>query len=112
MGHGISGTAIDSITSYFLDRHQQVATHGEFSDPVALECGSPQGSKFASHFYKHYTMTLSLVIMDDSRLHTSARLLSASAQTQANGYLESAICDISRWMFANKLKLNSEKKPG
>ena len=116
--HGISGTALDKIISYLTNRSQRVTIDGDFSNPIDLECGFPQGSKICPQFYKRYTKPLSLVIMDivrrhfyadDSQLHTSAGVSSVPEQTEAVGYLESAIRDVSKWMFSNKLKLNTDK---
>ena len=41
IGHGISGTALDWITSYLTDRSQRVTIDGDFSNPIDLECGFP-----------------------------------------------------------------------
>ena len=113
---GISGRALDWVTSYLSDRHQQVKIAGTFSPSVHIPFGVPQGSVLGPLLFTLYTTPLSGVISnhsiphhlyaDDSQLYVS---FSAGDCTESIRKLNSCLVSVQNWMFSNRLKLNPDK---
>ena len=115
----ITGQALKWICSYLSDRSAVVLVNGQFSDPSALECSVPQGSKVGPRMYNEYTFPLEKLITmmlilyhlyaDDSQLQKSFNPRVKGQDIQAANHLEQCICEVSKWMKNNKLRLNRDK---
>ena len=115
----ITGQALKWICSYLSDRSTVVLVNGQFSDPSALECSVPQDSKVGPRMYNEYTFPLGKLITmmlilyhlyaDDSQLQKSFNPRVKGHDIQAANHLEQCICEISKRMKNNKLRLNRDK---
>ena len=113
---GISGSALDWLSSYLADRSQQIKLDDTLSPKVRLPFGVPQGSVLGPILFTLYTTPLSTVIQgqnishhlyaDDSQLYIS--FSSADSISSLNS-LKRCLDSMSTWMLSNKLKLNPGK---
>ena len=55
---GVTGDVLDWFRSYLTDRNLSVLIGKARSDPIALECSLPQGSKIGPRLYSEYTQPL------------------------------------------------------
>ena len=116
---GITGNALQWITSYLTGRSQYVSLKGAKSQPTSLDCCIPQGSLLGSGFYVDYTSPLGKLLLlllfifhfyaDDSQLQRSVNPNNEEEQLEIISNVERNIEKIGQWMHDNKLKLNSEK---
>ena len=96
----------------------RVVVDGVLSDPVALDCSVPQGSKLGPRLNSDYTMPLGSLLRalllafhfyaDDTQLLKVSSLLE-SDQNAAAHHLEHSISVVANWMHNNKLRLNPTK---
>jgi hypothetical protein len=115
----IRNGALDWISSYLSDRSQRVEIQGTSSEPAALSCGMPQGSKIDPRFYSQYTapigrlLTLLLVFYhlyaDDTQVMKSANPRSHDSVSHTVKAFENALVKVAEWMTQNMLKLNCDK---
>jgi hypothetical protein len=113
---GVTGTALDWLTSYLTSRTQRVRLDGYLSSVVDLPFGVPQGSVLGPLLFTLYTTPLSHVISDHSIPHhlyadDSQLYISFESQDSAISLnnLQLCLASVQRWMTANKLKLNPGK---
>jgi hypothetical protein len=116
---GISGAALNWITSYLTHRYQVVVIDGEHSKPVLLKYGVPQGSVLGPKKYTMYAKPLGAIIRryglsyhfyaDDTQLYVSFKSNDDAKKAHSLTLIESCLTDIEGWMRTNKLKLNSDK---
>ena len=116
-GHfGISGTVLKWFKSYISNRQQRVHIDGSLSCPQDLHFGVPQGSVLGPFLFCLYTTSISQIITthdvshhiyaDDTQVYID---LSQSDTHKSISSLSDCLTDISLWMKASKLKLNSDK---
>jgi len=113
---GISGLALDWLSSYLSDRTQQIKLDDTLSPRNHIPFGVPQGSVLGPLLFTMYTTPLSTVIhghsishhlyADDSQLYIS--FSSGDSAGQLNS-LKSCLDSVLQWMLSNKLKLNPGK---
>ena len=113
---GISGLALQWLSSYLTDRSQQVKLDGYLSPNAPLPFGVPQGSVLGPLLFSLYTTPLSNVIerhsvphqlyADDTQLYVS---FSANDSAGSLHSLQACLNSVQKWMFHNKLKLNPDK---
>lgn len=113
---GITGSALDWLSSYLADRSQQIKLDETLSARVGLHFGVPQGSVLGPILFTLYTTPLSTVIQgqsishhlyaDDSQLYIS---FSAEDSTRSLNSLKGCLDSVLEWMLSNKLKLNPDK---
>jgi len=113
---GITGTALNWITSYLSNRFQLVRLDKFSSSPQVCKSGVPQGSVLGPLLFTIYVSPISSLLSnlgvsqhqyaDDTQLHISVSKSSASADLRI---LESALCTLSSWFAHNWLALNPEK---
>ena len=113
---GLSSTVLSWFASYLADRSQAISVQHQVSSPVSLTYGVPQGSVLGPVLFVMYTQPLGDVIhshgvqyhlfADDVQLYVN---LSPPGNDGTLSNLEACVDDISKWMYANKLKLNNSK---
>jgi hypothetical protein len=116
---GISGHALEWVSSYLCDRYQVVAIDSELSKPVLLQHGVPQGSVLGPKKYTMYTKPLGDLIQryglhyhfyaDDTQLYVSFKPNNDIEKNEALELIEKCLTDIESWMHKNMLKLNADK---
>lgn len=116
---GISGIALQWFKSYLSDRQSRVSIGNNYSDPVDLEYGLPQGSILGPLKFVIYTLPLGKIIRrhaldfhlyaDDTQLYCSFDPKIPGARQHAIERLQLCIAEIQEWMSCNKLKLNESK---
>ena len=116
---GISGTALQWFESYLSDRQSRVSITNNYSDPVNLLYGLPQGSILGPLKFVIYTLPLGNIIRqhaldfhlyaDDTQLYCSFDPSIPGARENAIEKLQLCIAEIQNWMTKNKLKLNESK---
>jgi hypothetical protein len=117
--YGITGCALQWVSSYLHNRSQVVVIENELSDPVTLKFGVPQGSVLGPKFYTMYTRPLGDLICkyglkyhfyaDDTQLYVSFNTRDNTAELEALRCVETCLKDIENWMHQNMLKLNTDK---
>ena len=113
---GITGSALEWLTSYFVGRSQRVRIGQDSSEPKQLVTGFPQGSVLGPQAYPIYTSPLFAIAQehnleihmyaDDTQLYKTFDACDAQEALEA---MESGITAIKQWMTANHLKLNDSK---
>ena len=113
---GISNVALKWFSSYLSNRQQTVVT-GEYISPSStIKFGVPQGSVLGPVLFSLYAQTLCTILVDygfnyhvyadDSQLYKSVNISDVTSVTDS---LSNCLTDVSKWMTANKLKLNEDK---
>ena len=110
--YSISGTALNWVRSYLSNRVQRVKLLESFKE----DYGVPQGSVLIPLLFTLYTTPLSSVISrhniwhhlyaDDTHIYLS---LSKTDPEMSLSLVQQCLQDVSDWMIASKLKLNSDK---
>jgi len=113
---GIQGSALDWFKSYLSSRSIRVKCNNNFSSCHSCICGVPQGSVLGPLLFILYTTPLSTLISplslnhhlyaDDTRLFFS---FYPSVFDSTITQLQHSLQQISSWMPANLLTLNSSK---
>lgn len=114
--YGIGGVALRWFQSYLTGRSQSVCVRGVKSSPKPLMYGVPQGSVLGPALFTLYSAPIASIARehnmsvqlyaDDSQMYLAFRSLQATATVSQ---IERCLADISSWLHAFKLKLNSEK---
>ena len=114
--YGISGSALDLVSSYLHDRTQSVSINGCSTVPTPMLTGVPQGSVLGPLLFSLYTSPISQIFSnsavsyhlyaDDTQLYIS---FSASDSTQNLAKLSSTLDSVHSWLFANRLTVNPSK---
>ena len=113
---GISGSALQWLGTYFMDRHQCVSINGTLSDSVLLTHRMPQGSLIGPSGYQPY-MSLLLDIAhehgvvihmyaDDTQLYLEFGICDWLASKSG---MENCITYMRIWLSQNCLKQNDSK---
>ena len=109
---------LDWFKSYLCDCYQCIKIGSVLSNAKRLLHGVPQGSVLGPILFSIYTTSLRKIIQnypcihfhfyaDDSRLHVH---LTHKHVTEAFDRLKNCLDDVKKWLSANKLKLNPNKK--
>ena len=116
---GITNTALQWFESYLSGRTQSVSVESEYSTPVPLKYGVPQGSVLGPLLYTIYTLPLGDILReadvsfhlyaDDTQLYLSFDFTDPSSQAECLDMMQNCVSRIKRWMTSNKLKLNDDK---
>ena len=119
LSFGISGCALQWISSYLSDRTQRVSFENNFSQRRYLSCGVPQGSCLGPLLFTMYASKLFDIIKgylpqthayaDDTQLYLSFKPDTTSSQSDAVYAMERCISAIRCWMIKDKLKVNDSK---
>ena len=107
---GISGSALQWLRSYILDRFQVVVVNSISSTPQRLDFGVPQGSVLEPLLFVLYTQPVSRIDLhkfsDDTQLFSSALPVDFGTLIKQT---ETCVEHVKAWMDSNKLKLNDDK---
>ena len=116
---GVKETALEWFSSYLSGRTQSVCVESEYSTPVTLKYGVPQGSVLGPLLYTIYTLPLGDILRDanisfhlyadDTQLYLSFDFNDPSSQEECLQKVQLCVAKIKQWMTANKLKLNGDK---
>ena len=113
---GIQGTALNWFKSHLSSRCFRVKCNNNLSSLHTCLCGVPQGSVLGSLLFVMYTTPLSTLISSMSLNHhlyaddTQLFLFIHPSEFHSNiTHLQNAPQQISSWMTANLLTLNSSK---
>ena len=119
MTFNIQDSVLQWLKSYLTERSVRVCVDGVYSDSITLDCSLPQGSQMGPKRYSDYVMPLGRLLRilqilyhyyaDDAQVSKSCNPKDENSQFQAIHCLENGINDVSRWMCANRLQLNTEK---
>ena len=113
---GLGGGVLSWITSFIRERTQTVVFGGERSATSRVSSGVPQGSVLGPVLFLLYTADVLQITQrhgleshsyaDDIQLYCSGK--AATGQIM-NARMVACIEEISGWMTANRLKLNTDK---
>jgi len=113
---GVQGLVLSWIESFLCDRSQAVSIAGELSSRSFLSCGVPQGSVLGPVLFLVYCADVISIARrcglgihsyaDDSQLYFHADPTAVDNKVKQ---LVACIEEISHWMSANRLKLNTDK---
>jgi hypothetical protein len=116
---GVTGSALDWISSYLSGRTQRVSVNGGLSDTCHVSYGVPQGSCLGPLLFTIYASKLFEVIKmhlpeahayaDDSQLYLSFRPDSSANEMEALNAMEQCIRAVRAWMVIDKMKMNDGK---
>ena len=116
IGFGVSGSALDWIRSYLVDRVQRVVVGQAKSATTSLSTGVPQGSVLGPLLFSTFTSPVGHIISsmgihhqqyaDDTQLFIS---LNSSDQHISVGRLEQCLLRLHEWFCVNGLALNPDK---
>ena len=114
--YGLSGNALEWVTSYFSNRHQAVSIEGISSEQQDLPYGMPQGSIFGPFSYPKYSAPIARIARkhkvsyhqyaDDTQLYVACDSGNVQAQKEV---LQNCIEEVRSWSTSNMLKLNDSK---
>ena len=116
---GLSDKVLDWFSSYLQDRKQRVTIKGTKSNPTNLDCCVPQGAILGADLYSYYTTPLGNLLRlllllyhmyaDDTQLLKILDPNIPNTTSSTSGRTTGYISETSKWMQANKLKLNEDK---
>ena len=116
---GVTGSALDWISSYLSGRIQRVSVNGGFSDTCPVSYGVPQGSSLGPLLFTIYASKLFEIIKmhlleahayaDDSQLYLSFRPDSFVSEMEALNAMEQCVRAVRAWMIIDKMKMNDGK---
>ena len=116
---GITANALNWFSEYLTNRTQQVIIDGTRSGSVTLKQGVPQGSVLGPWCFTYYTSPLGDICRkhgvtfhlyaDDTQLYMCFTGGNITDYETTMNKLNNVITDIRKWMYLNKLKLNSDK---
>ena len=115
----LSGVAHQWMRSYLTGWSSRVSIQGNLSEPWILNFGVPQGSVLGPVLFSAYISPVSdiirkhglsyIVYADDIQLYTTYDTRSPGDVKVALSRISLCIAELSAWMSANYLKLNSAK---
>ena len=113
---GISGVALQLLSSYLIGRMQSVCINGHCSPAEPLVTGVPQGSVLGPLLFTMYTTPVAHLLQstpfryhlyaDDTQIYVSFNSNEALQNLQL---LSSTLDDVHIWFSSNKLTLNPSK---
>lgn len=109
---GIRGSPLDWFSSYLRGRYQVVRMGEEFSFPLRVTSGVPQGSTLGPLLFLIYVNEL-LQLKIHGRIYSFADdtsvLFSAKSKTELIGKIKNDLSILTAWFVKHKLYVNTEK---
>ena len=113
---GITGQALDWMSSYLHDRSQIIKLGSTQSSPHNLDCGVPQGSVLGPKQFIAYVEDVNQVFIDHGiSFHGYAddmqglkRCLLSNTESMSAVYKD-LLCDVREWCSSRRLQLNALK---
>ncbi len=112
---GISGRALDWLSSYLSDRSFSVSIGTYMSDSAPLSCGVPQGFVLGPLLFSLYMLPLGRIISsfkisyhcyaDDIQLY----IYFSPDRLEKLSLLQNCLASINKWMSDNFLQLNNDE---
>ena len=109
---GVRGNAYKLIESYLSNRKQRVFYNGQYSEPICIKYGVPQGSVMGPLLFSIYLNdvlnvcnNLDLSLFADDKAGVISDNCTASLIRKLNNELSL----LYKWVLANKLSLNMDK---
>ena len=110
--YGINAIAFNWFRSYLSNRKQYCQVNDHLSNPLEMICGIPQGSILGPLLFLIYVndlpnclkYTKCNMFADDTQIDASSHNIESVANT-----LNEDLANVSEWMKANKLSLNTSK---
>ena len=112
---GISGSALNWVTSYLNGRHQFVFAGSARSTTSELSVGVPQGSVLGPLLFTLYTSPIGYIANSWNVCHqqyaddTQFFISLSSDNPQGIGQLQDCLSDLHAWFCLNSLALNNSK---
>ena len=113
---GLTGLALDILTSYLTNRSQYVSIDSHSTTPSPMQTGVPQGSVLGPLLFCLYTTPLSHLLSatplsyhfyaDDTQLYIS---FNSSDSATSLATLSSALDTVHAWLTSNRLSVNPSK---
>jgi hypothetical protein len=113
---GVSGVALELLSSYLIGRTQSVSINGHCSAAEPLATGVPQGSVLGPLLFTMYTTPIAHLIQatpfsyhlyaDDTQIYISFDSKDSTTNLQL---LSSTLDNVHAWFSSNKLTLNPSK---
>jgi len=114
---GVTGFALQWMTSFLIDRTQEVAYGRALSKLERMLCGVPQGSVLGPLLFNMYTSDISKVVVshglcklhqydDDCQVYLSVPVTEAAT---AVDQLSQCVANVSAWLSSSRLRLNPSK---
>ena len=114
--YGLSGSALDLVSSYLLNRSQSVTIDSFTTAPSAISTGVPQGSVLGPLLFSLYTSPLSQIFTntsvsfhlyaDDTQLYIS---FTPDQSDNSLTLLSTTLDSVYTWLTANRLSVNPSK---
>ena len=115
----VDGTVLHWFESFLNSRDNKVCVNDVFSVPREANCGVPQGSVLGERLYTMYVYPLTTIIQQHGlQYHTYADDTQIYLQcdnhhdaiNEAIIRLQNCILEVIKWMTANALTINEEKR--
>ena len=113
------GKVLECFSSYLSGRSQRVLFDGIKSDSFDVRFGVPQGSCLGPLLFVIYISKLFEIVQahlpdahcfaDDTQLYLSFTPNNSNHQMDAVSAMEGCICDLRKWMYQDKLKINDNR---
>ena len=114
--YGVTGSALNLLSSYLLNRTQSISIDTSLSPPTILPTGVPQGSVLGPLLFTLYTSPLSHLFndspvafhlyADDTQLYIS---FSACDSQSSLTTLSTKLDNLHAWLTSNRLTVNPSK---
>ena len=110
--YGVRGIENNWFKSYLLGRKQSVFINGAYSNEIIVKHGVPQGSVLGPLLFILYINDLNKALKYSQTIHfadDTSLILENNSLKQMKKYLNFDLKNLSNWLDANKISLNTSK---